>query len=274
MSDQQPLFVTEHDVKEPSLLLRYLRKVGDTLLSYGRRINSLEVRPDSPRLGEIKTALQATGSHPLYLGNLTGETSDPQPAKVVTFPTSPDGLVLQTLRDKQLISVGTTSTGESLHRVIGGNPHTLLSLTAGTSANTISAFVYASTGTTVTSTGVILISFASIAHNQGSVYSAGTPTRLSAPSAGVYLAGGQATFSGSTSGTYRRLNMNVTGTGIGESVLPLMDGNPITIPISPVIYTLTSTDYLELTASHDAAVSLTVGGVGLVTFLSLHRLSS
>jgi hypothetical protein len=277
MPDRQ-LFITEHDVKEPNLLLRYLRKVGDTLVSYGQRIGKLEVKPAPPSMEDIQQSLQALGSHPLYLGNLKGEAGDPQPAKVTTYTSAPTGLVLQSLKDKQLISIGTTSTGENLYRVVGGNPHSLMNLSAPatvlSSTSQPSAFVYTSTGTAVTSTGSVTLSFANAAHNQGSVYSAGTPTRLSAPSAGIYLVGAETVFSGSTSGTFRRMNVQVSGLAIAEVLVPSAgSANPVTVASPPIIYSMTSADYVESVVSHDAAVSITVGSAGRSTFLSLHRLS-
>ena len=124
MSDQ-PILITEHDVAEKPLLLRALRKVTDRLIMLGGRLSRLESAAQLPSVGQIRRELEATGSQPLYVGNLLGQLAEPQPAKVTHYETEPTGGTLQNMRDGQLVTVGTTSTGDNIYRVIGGNPNTL-----------------------------------------------------------------------------------------------------------------------------------------------------
>lgn len=122
---EQPIAATEHDVKDQGLLLRLIRKIIDRIASVGTRVAQLEAVPPPPSAPEIREEIQALGRFPLRVDNLRGELGDPQPAKVTHYDSTPTGLILQGLKDNQLVTVGSTSTGDILYRVIGGNPNTL-----------------------------------------------------------------------------------------------------------------------------------------------------
>ena len=406
MSDQ-PILITEHDVAEKPLLLRALRKVTDRLIMLGGRLSRLESAAQPPSIGQIRRELEATGSHPLYVGNLLGQLAEPQPAKVTHYETEPAGGTLQNMRDGQLVTVGTTSTGDNIYRVIGGNPNTLrpiqigaasapanmvttdtvqnigpganktflddvsitdnfngsvllavtntdagngaaaqvravsnagivsllaigsgvvatrygvtlgnkaeltafstmdgmvigtqstaaaihlgtgnaervripaaggLQMISGQMMSTVqySASVYLLGTMAVTSTGATVVGWDSTVHNQGSVYTATSTSRLHARDTGVYIIGGQAIMAQTThGGTYRRASIRFNGTTIipDSWAAPATVGNNIMI-LSPVLYPMTSADYVEMVLNQDSTGTVNVGGVGSGTYLFLHK---
>lgn len=151
----EPIIVTEYDVKDHNLLLRHLRKVGERILRMDGRLEQVERRPTGITAQDASRELQATGRAPLRVDNLQGVLTNPQPAKAQTYSTPPSGQVLQALSPDQLIVVGTTSTGDKLYRVIGGNPNTLREIVPAISGSSIS-----------------------VADNQLSIYDNGDNTRI------------------------------------------------------------------------------------------------
>jgi len=121
---EAPLIVTDTDVGEKNLLLRFLRKVVDRLLQLGNRISAIETRPSNVNSDAIRQALEANGSTPLNVNGLLGILAQPQPANVTVYSTVPSGQVLQNLKDGQLVIVPGTPN-DSLYYVVGGNPNTL-----------------------------------------------------------------------------------------------------------------------------------------------------
>jgi hypothetical protein len=144
---EAPIVVTEPDVKEPNLLLRLLRKFSERVVSLGTRVSRIENAAPPPTIGQIKRELEASGSHPLYVGNLLGQLAEPQSASASIYPSDPSGQVLQSLRDSQLLLVGSTSTGFALKVVRGGNPNTLYTLVSGLSTGNFMTLDTAQTST-------------------------------------------------------------------------------------------------------------------------------
>lgn len=154
--EDTPLVVTETDVKEPALQLRFLRKVSSKLTSITDRLGKLEFTkssntpsgPSAPSLTDIRDALQASGRTPLNVNNLLGQLAQPQSAGVIRLSTAPTGQVLQQYKDQQFLLIGTSSTGYSLQTVIGGNPNTLFTL-----VNSLLSANFMTLDTVQTSTG-------------------------------------------------------------------------------------------------------------------------
>ena len=134
----EPLILTEYDVQDHKLLLRHLRQVGERILRLDGRVSQVEQRPPSITTREISRELRALGQAPLRVDNLQGVLANPQPAKAPVYSSEPTGQILQNLYDGQLIVVGTTSTGDKLYRVVGGNPNTLRPLNPNLSGVTVS----------------------------------------------------------------------------------------------------------------------------------------
>lgn len=133
-----PLIVTEHDVKESGLLLRFLRRVAQAVLKLDSRVERVERVPPPLTTAATQRALQATGPNPLRVDNLRGVLADPQIAAVTHYASAPTGQILQNLKENQLVTVGTTSTGDTLYRVIGGNPNTLRLISPAISGSAVS----------------------------------------------------------------------------------------------------------------------------------------
>lgn len=150
-----PIVVTEEDIKNTNLLLRHLRKVSDAVARLDGRINRLEISPPPPSIPEIRDELQATGRFPIHLENLRGQLADPQPAAVSLTSSAPAGLELQDFKNDQLVVVGSTSTGDTLYRVVGGNPNTLrpISIITTSTATSAHAATHYSTSTSDPLTG-------------------------------------------------------------------------------------------------------------------------
>lgn len=152
-----PITATELDVKEPSLLLRLTRKIIDRLSQVDSRISALEaaaqvragtdaaivpLKPTAPtpptttsvpvipsaELSTIRTALQATGSHPLNVGNLLGILAQSQLAGAIVVDTEADLPSAANYRPGTLAV--TTTAPETLYVVESGLPQTWLELIA------------------------------------------------------------------------------------------------------------------------------------------------
>jgi hypothetical protein len=121
---ETPLIVTDTDVNDKNLLLRFLRKIADRLLQLGNRLAAVETKPSTVSSDAIRRALEASGSTPLNVNGLLGILAQPQPANVTIYSTAPTGQVLQNLKDGQLLIVP-GSPNDSLYYVVGGNPNTL-----------------------------------------------------------------------------------------------------------------------------------------------------
>ena len=132
-----PLVITESDVKDQNLLLRFLRRVSQTIAALASRVDRVEKVPAPPTPEQIRFSLQATGSVPLRVDNLRGELAEPQKAKVVTFSSLPTGQILQKLSADQLVVVS-GSSGDDIYRVAAGNPNRLVQLSPSVSGSTVS----------------------------------------------------------------------------------------------------------------------------------------
>jgi hypothetical protein len=134
----EPIIVTEHDVKEPNLLLRFLRKVAQRIGELTDRVARVEGAPVGITAQDANQALSAQGAYPLNVTGLLGTLAQPQPADVTLFTAAPTGQVLQSLRDGQLVVV--SGSPDSLYRVVGGNPNSLSQIVAaGAAHNVLSA---------------------------------------------------------------------------------------------------------------------------------------
>jgi len=134
MPDLQPVVVTVEDTKNPILLVRVLRVIADNISSVNTRlskaVDQIKQLASNFNLSIIRDSLQATGSKPLNVTALRGVLGDPQLAGLVRFPTTPTGLLLQSIRDTQAILVQNGSAYD-LYTVVGGNPNTLIKLVSG-----------------------------------------------------------------------------------------------------------------------------------------------
>lgn len=119
-----PLVITVEDAKNPTLLVRVLRAIADQLTALGVKIEALASSVKAPSFDKVRSSLQADGATPLNITNLRGITADPQPSGATRYAAIPTGLVLQTLRDTQLILV-TNGASYDIYTVIGGSPNTL-----------------------------------------------------------------------------------------------------------------------------------------------------
>lgn len=144
-----PLTFTEADVKEPSLLLRLLRKIKDRIMQVSDRVGRIEAAKPPPSSDQIRADLQATGIAPLNVNGLLGVLAQAQIAAAQKFDTVPSGQVLQGLKDTQLILV-TNGTGFDLYSVVGGNPTTLSKLVTGAGGAGGGSFVTTDTVQTIT----------------------------------------------------------------------------------------------------------------------------
>lgn len=127
---EQPIVVTVDDAKKPELLVRLLRTIVDKLTSLGDRLEVLARKVKIPSMLQIREALQSTGESPLNVTGLRGVLIDPQPASALRYDAAPTGLVLQSLKDTQLVLVQNGSAYD-LYHVLGGNPNTLSKLIGG-----------------------------------------------------------------------------------------------------------------------------------------------
>ena len=129
---ERPITVTIEDAKNPGLLFRLLTIFADKV---NQLANKIEKLPDVsnikiPTFGDIKQALQATGTTPINVTGLRGVLADPQPASALRYNSAPTGAILQQLKDTQLI-ITKNGSGYDLYHVIGGNPNILFKLIAG-----------------------------------------------------------------------------------------------------------------------------------------------
>lgn len=104
-----------------------------------------------------------------------------------------------------------------------------------------------------------------LASGAGTMWSSGTPTRLTAPRAGVYMLTGNVIFAGSTGGVYRLVGIRHSDAGVILAQNGLMS-NGFTNGGSPRLSTSTfayfeAGEYAELVAYHDHGVAINIGGL-------------
>lgn len=123
-----------------------------------------------------------------------------------------------------------------------------------------SAKVYKSGNQSIPNAAATALTFDTVAFNNGTLYAAGTPSRLTAPVAGRYVVVGKVQFSVNATGR-RGADLMKNGATLLESVQfqPLSGASATAFQVFGIV-SLEAGDYLELRAYQDSTAALDVNG--------------
>jgi hypothetical protein len=98
-------------------------------------------------------------------------------------------------------------------------------------------------------------------HDPFAMWSAGNPTRLTAPWTGIYSSSCSVEWSSSSSGAYRRLSLYISGTfedGVSDQLNSAADANPLRQNLSVTGLALTAGQFIEVRYTQDTGSDRTI----------------
>ncbi len=115
--------ITELEVRDPKLLLRYLKQQADLITSLQSQLAvvTAELAKVNSRVGQTSQQISSKINE-LNVNNRIGELAQPQKPKAKVFAATPTGSELDSMEPDEIFIV--TGVPNTLWRVVGGNPHT------------------------------------------------------------------------------------------------------------------------------------------------------